>query len=684
MQNRSPAFYRDPSSLLQFEGSDSQSSSEICLTPKWCGCGGKTGTKFIPYMSDSSAIGDNTYSNHYNEPAFSPIRNNLATSNATISKYLQQTNVIPCVSDTSTEENKDSQQPEIEVNLRNSEDYEIHTITEESEQVTQTDIKMMTPSNFSNKPTPNKRYSSRRGSNLTGKTPISKNPIKFTFPNKVAIKPEMDFWPKNWTIEKDIQMLDYVSDWSSKNTEIVSEKIEPIIRSSSQPTNLKLQKKRSNKTLNQTYQKGGFLKPKAGDAKKGKCIKIKSCSSKGKKIKVANSSSVIKFPTSKDSKYFQHFSTATKLNSINKPQSNFLQRMEIGKSIQYYYLDLKIRNCKGSKDKKKDFKSKLKKFSRSTIKLLSNTANIQEYEFDNDLKSDSFSNRNNQVRLADWIKMMSVETNFNYSQKPTSFFDYDKLRTENNNDKTPHNLIGKSSSMVSLKCQTVNMCQSEVKIRSNQTPMILKKQTKVPKTQTKDTRSRSQTSSLDQNISTVLEKLKNMSFKGTEKKEKIRTHAHSWWSTVDVEKTDSVSSFISYEKNKYSVARPSDAKKSEDIQRQSIEFTNIKIEDRFLDYISHIKNSSKTPKTVIDMTQNHDVILTNPGTSERETCSKETDEGHESEGYIAEQSIHSSNFSDSYQSFSTMERERSECMDTNEQEFELFNRPTYKLKNPFL
>jgi hypothetical protein len=269
-------------------------------------------------------------------------------------------------------------------------------------------------------------------------------------------------------------------------------------------------------------------------------------------------------------------------------------------------------------------------------------------------------------------------------QKPTSFFDYDKLRTENNNDKTPNNLIGKSSSMVSLKWQTVNMCQSEIKTRSKQTPINLKKQTKVPKTQTKDTCKTSQTSVLDQNILTVLEKLKNMSFKGTEKKKKIRTHARSWWSTVDGEKTDSVSSFISYKKNKYSVGKLPDAKKSENTQKQLIEFTNIKIEDRFLDYISHIKKSSKTPKTIIDMTQNHDVILTNPCSSERETCSKDTDEGHESEGYIAEQSIHSSNFSDSYQSFSTMERERSECMDTNEQEFELFNRPTYKHKNPFL
>jgi hypothetical protein len=304
MQNRSPAFYRDPSSLLQYEGSDSKSSSEICLTPKWCGCGGKAGTKLIPYMSDSSGIGDNNHSNQYNEPAFSPIRNNLATSNATISKYLQQTNVEPCVSDSSTEENKDSQQLEIEVNLRNSEDYEIHTITEESEQVTQTDIKMMTPTNFSNKPTPNKRYSSRRGSNLA-----AKNPIKFTFPNKIVINPEMDFLPKNWTIEKDIQMLDYVSDWSSKNAEIVSEKINPIVRSSSQTTNLKLKKNRSNKTLSKKIQKGGFLKPKAEDAKKSK------------------------FPTSKDSKYLQHFSSTTKLNSIDKPQSNFLQRMEIGNSI---------------------------------------------------------------------------------------------------------------------------------------------------------------------------------------------------------------------------------------------------------------------------------------------------------------------------------------------------------------
>jgi hypothetical protein len=337
MQNQSPVFSRDPSSLLRYENSDCQSSSESWSTPKWYGCGGKKETKFIPYMSDSSAIGDINFSNNYNEPTFNPIWNNLATSNATISKYLQQTNVIPWDTDSSLEDNKNSSEnEEKEVKLRTSDEYEIHTITEESEQVTQTDIKTMTPSNFSSKPiTPNKRYSSQRGSNWTMVNSLSHNSCKMSFPNKITINRELNFLPTYCTIEKDIQMLDYVSDSSSKIVEEAPEYFNSNLKASSQTRKIKWKKKSNNQTLNLTIQKGGYFKAKAGTIKKGKLIKIKSNSTKDKKSKLAKSGSVIEFPNS--NKYLQHLASSSILNSTDKPDCNFLQRMEIGKLIIFIY-----------------------------------------------------------------------------------------------------------------------------------------------------------------------------------------------------------------------------------------------------------------------------------------------------------------------------------------------------------
>lgn len=335
MQRQSPTFLRDPSSLLRYENSDCQSSSESWSTPKWYGCGGKTGTKFIPYMSDSSAIGDINFSNNYNEPTFNPICNNLAASNATISKYLQQTNVIPWDTDSSLEDNKNlSQNEEKEVKLRTSDEYEIHTITEESEQVTQTDIKTMTPSNFSSKPiTPNKRYSSQRDSNWTMVNSLSQNSCKMNLPNKMTINRELNFLPKNWTIENDIQMLDYASDSSCKNNEEVPKYFNSKLKPSSQTRKVKLKKKQNNQTLNLTIQKGGYFKAKTGTIKKGKLIKIKSNSTVDKKTKIAKSGSVIEFPSSNSNKYLKHLTSASMLSSTDKPDCNFLQRMEIGKPV---------------------------------------------------------------------------------------------------------------------------------------------------------------------------------------------------------------------------------------------------------------------------------------------------------------------------------------------------------------
>ncbi len=81
-------------------------------------------------------------------------------------KYLEKSKVGVIETESSSEECSNGvQKSEKEIKLRTSEDYEIHTITEESEQVTQTDFKQMTPTTFSSKPiTPNKRYSSNHES----------------------------------------------------------------------------------------------------------------------------------------------------------------------------------------------------------------------------------------------------------------------------------------------------------------------------------------------------------------------------------------------------------------------------------------------------------------------------------------------------------------------------------------
>jgi hypothetical protein len=128
--------------------------------PKCYGWGSKAQVNFVPYYSDSSAIGDNNYfAKEYEEGVYE-----RALQGFNISKYFKQSNVIAWESESEEEKSKSSApiDSEKEIKLRNSDEYEIHTITEESEQVTQTDIKALTPSSFSSKPiTPNKRYLSQ-------------------------------------------------------------------------------------------------------------------------------------------------------------------------------------------------------------------------------------------------------------------------------------------------------------------------------------------------------------------------------------------------------------------------------------------------------------------------------------------------------------------------------------------
>lgn len=133
--------------------------------------------------------------------------------------------------------------------------------------------------------------------------------------------------------------------------------------------------------------------------------------------------------------------------------------------------------------------------------------------------------------------MISVETNYNelkynyapvaVSQTPSSFFDYEKLRTNTKNIKTTPKLMGKSSSMVSLKCKEIDLCKSETKSEFYQTPVAIKKEPKFHQTQPKDSFSSCHLTSLDQNISAVLQKLKTMSSRGTENKAKKSSNARS-------------------------------------------------------------------------------------------------------------------------------------------------------------
>ena len=165
MQNQSQTDSQDLSSLLKYENSEYTSSWMSCETPTWKGWGKKTTNKCMPYISDSSPVKDDIF-NHKsdNEWGFTSISNNLTSGNNLFSKYLLKSQIIPYETNNSTEDNPHSRRPtEEEIKLRTSDDYEIHTITEESEEITQTDFKQLTPSTISSKPiTPNKRYSNHR------------------------------------------------------------------------------------------------------------------------------------------------------------------------------------------------------------------------------------------------------------------------------------------------------------------------------------------------------------------------------------------------------------------------------------------------------------------------------------------------------------------------------------------
>lgn len=99
-----------------------------------------------------------------------------------------------------------------------------------------------------------------------------------------------------------------------------------------------------------------------------------------------------------------------------------------------------------------------------------------------------------------------------------------------------------------------------------------------------------------------------------------------------------------------------------------------------MDFLNNIKNLSESQKI-------YDVKMNDIGSknSNHETCERETQE--ENEGYSEqvqlEETIKSSQITDSYKSFSTMNNERSQSID-NENSYQLRCLQTKCMKNPFL
>lgn len=171
-----------------YKGSECEYADCKFPTASWSNCQGwgrKAPLNFIPYKSESSYIADTNWFKDYEEDDFELM------ANATIIKYLEKAAETPKNSESSNDGSKSSRstaKPEKEIKLLHSDDYEIHTITEESEQVTQSDIKVLTPSSFSSKPiTPNKRYSSSE--DTSGKV-LTYPKVRILFPNTAAADKE--------------------------------------------------------------------------------------------------------------------------------------------------------------------------------------------------------------------------------------------------------------------------------------------------------------------------------------------------------------------------------------------------------------------------------------------------------------------------------------------------------------
>ena len=200
----------------------------------------KVNIKFVPYKSDCSWMGDSNWLNQ-EEDESDPNNQLCLAPNGTISKYIEKTGVVSLDSDVNNDDSShNTAEVEKEVKLRWSYDYEIHTITEESEQVTQSDIKICTPSSFSSKPiTPNKRYSN--GNDVTSKQ-LNYQITQNLFVN--SISKEERIWAEslaeklitnqNANLAKEKHIFDIVEeDYANASMQSITDKLKIILKNAS-------------------------------------------------------------------------------------------------------------------------------------------------------------------------------------------------------------------------------------------------------------------------------------------------------------------------------------------------------------------------------------------------------------------------------------------------------------------
>ena len=210
----------------------------------------------------------------------------MQAPDGTISKYIEKTRVVSCDSETNNGESiHHTDEAEKEIKLRCSYEYEWHTITEESEQVTQSDIKIWTPSSFSSKPiTPNKRYSN--GNDVTSKQ-LNYQIAQNLFVSSIS-KDERNWADKQYAVNvrefkpeiaKEKHIYDIVEeDYANVSMQSITDKLKIILKNASK-----------NKKKDQTEQPIWFSKsqvvsniqnhvkkPRKHCVEKGKLIKIQS------------------------------------------------------------------------------------------------------------------------------------------------------------------------------------------------------------------------------------------------------------------------------------------------------------------------------------------------------------------------------------------------------------------------
>ncbi|CAI2358879.1 unnamed protein product [Moneuplotes crassus] len=730
MINQSPVFSREPSSILRYDGSDNIESSDSCELRECQGCGAKHSAEGIPFVCVSSSTEENhKCSNESKEQEFNQAINDLE-DDILISKYLKKAEIIPIEEDISGDDSPYGvQSSEHEVKLGISGDYEIHTITEESEQVTQTDCKIMTPTTFSSKlKTQNERYSNNQCSssdlqNCSNKETVAKTRNRET--TNIQREKKYETFTQA-SIKRQILNLKIIP---KSAPELKLKPIQTPSQASKQKNydypkcsknkKSKILSSTTNLSTNKTFTKKGRIK-------KGKLIKTKKRpgSRENRTVKVLNSGSTINFSRSPSNKLLKHTKISANLNQDKscRKEGSFLQRMEI---------DMKLRNCRRKSKTKRKVSKRPKRNNQQpliNLKIQTEAPGKNKYEFDQELQSDSCKSKKTMSKLMDCINMISLDLRGNEKKSedssskfqtpviiphtPNSLFDYGTTMSMGKTDESRdiHPIpFRKSLSISSIKKKS----ETERAQRRDTNKEKLQKFTRENFRLTKCKKKEPQVNLegiLDKSLTTVIKKLKKSSMSHEDNPRKLKYNTRSMCSNYDRGRADRVNSFISYTKNKYSATRSSNKDNPCEDKAPFCDLSNLNntIKETDEDSVKksqlnegkpHIKEievriSSNVDMGSLEFTLEGDTPRTPTGsyfnkpktanTSEKENIDvKEHNESSESGVHLCDKSLHSSNITESYQSLSTIQRERSDCFDTNEKGNNFCQMPVFGVKNPF-